>query len=138
MSNRSDEDDLLNALRHPLRRRILRRMADGEETSPRQLAADLRVKLSSVSYHMRVLRNLSAVTPTRTAPVRGSVQHFYRNAVTAPWARQILGLEPGAPGDPPGGADPGEPEPSAAELDEEDAALEDDEEPDEPGPEPEA
>jgi hypothetical protein len=25
-------------------------------------------------------------------PVRGSMQHFYRTAVDAPWARQILGL----------------------------------------------
>ncbi|MEZ5077747.1 MAG: helix-turn-helix domain-containing protein [Solirubrobacterales bacterium] len=111
MSNRSDEEDLLVALRHPLRRRILRRMADGEEASPRGLSSDLRETLSSVSYHVRVLRDCSAITLTRTAPVRGSVQHFYRNAVVATWARQILGLEDGAPGDPPGGdgPEPGQP-----------------------------
>jgi hypothetical protein len=27
-----------------------------------------------------------------TKPARGSVQHFYRSAVDAPWARQVLGL----------------------------------------------
>jgi DNA-binding transcriptional ArsR family regulator len=101
MSHRSDEEDLLIALRHPLRRRILRHIADGEETSPRALSTELRVRLSSVSYHMRVLRRCSAVTMTRTAPVRGSVQHFYRNALVEQWARQVLGLEDGAPGDRP-------------------------------------
>jgi DNA-binding transcriptional ArsR family regulator len=101
MSHRSDEEKLLIALRHPLRRRILRHIADGEETSPRALSGELRVRLSSVSYHMRVLRECSAVTMTRTAPVRGSVQHFYRNAVFEQWARQLLGLEDGAPGDKP-------------------------------------
>lgn len=107
MSNRSeDEENLLNALRHPLRRRILRSMADDEETSPRELSAALREKLSSVSYHVRVLRDCKAILPTRQEPVRGSVQHFYRNAVKATWARQILDLEPGAPGDRPDEDDP--------------------------------
>jgi DNA-binding transcriptional ArsR family regulator len=90
--DRPDDSDLLVALRHPLRRRILREMADGEAVSPRQLSATLRQPLSNVSYHVRVLAERSVVTQVETRPVRGSLQHFYRSAVEAPWARQVLGL----------------------------------------------
>jgi DNA-binding transcriptional ArsR family regulator len=90
--DRPGDDDLLVALRHPLRRRILRLMADGKKRSPRELAAVLRTPLSNVSYHVRVLAETSALTLVETRPSRGSVQHFYRSAVEAPWARQILGL----------------------------------------------
>lgn len=89
---RCEDNDLLVALRHPLRRRILRAMADGAATSPRELAATLQRPLSNVSYHVRVLAERGAITLVATKPSNGSVQHFYRSAVNAPWARQILGL----------------------------------------------
>jgi DNA-binding transcriptional ArsR family regulator len=100
--NRSDDNDLLIALRHPLRREILREMAVEEEISPREIAASLDQPLSNVSYHVRVLAECSAITPVRTKPVRGSMQHFYRSAIEAPWARHVLGLsdsEGGVPGE---------------------------------------
>jgi len=90
--DRPDDNDLLVALRHPLRRRILREMADGKKRSPRELAAVLRTPLSNVSYHVRVLAEKSAVTLVETKPSHGSVLHFYRSAVKTPWAQQILGL----------------------------------------------
>jgi DNA-binding transcriptional ArsR family regulator len=90
--DRPDDNDLLAALRHPLRRRILRLMADGEAVSPRELSAALRQPLSNVSYHVRVLAERGALTLVGTRPTHGSVQHFYRTALEAPWARQILGL----------------------------------------------
>jgi DNA-binding transcriptional ArsR family regulator len=90
--DRPDDNDLLIALRHPLRRRILRAMADGKAISPRELATALRWPLSNVSYHVRVLVDKSAVTLVETKPSGGSVQHFYRSTVEVPWARQILGL----------------------------------------------
>jgi DNA-binding transcriptional ArsR family regulator len=90
--DRSDDNDLLVALRHPLRRRILRAMAGEEAISPRQLAAELHQPLSNVSYHVRVLADCSAVTLVDTTPVRGSMQHFYRPAIEAPWAKAVLGL----------------------------------------------
>lgn len=93
--NRSDDNELLVALRHPLRRRILREMAGEEAISPRELASNLGRPLSNVSYHVRVLADCAAVTLVRTQPVRGSMQHFYCSAIEAPWARQILGLEDG-------------------------------------------
>lgn len=88
----SDDSDLLAALRHPLRRRILQAMTDGKAVSPRELALTLRHPLSNVSYHVRVLAGCGAVTLVETKPVRGSVQHLYRRTVEAPWARQVLGI----------------------------------------------
>jgi DNA-binding transcriptional ArsR family regulator len=107
--DRSDDNDLLAALRHPLRRRILREMADGEAISPRELASALRQPLSNVSYHVRVLVDCAAVTLVETKPARGSLQHFYRTAVNEPWARQVLGLgekNRGGAGESSGGAPP--------------------------------
>jgi DNA-binding transcriptional ArsR family regulator len=91
--NRSDDNDLLVALRHPLRRRILRLMAHEEVISPREISEKLDAPLSNVSYHMRVLADCTAVSLVSTKPVRGSMQHFYSTAIEAPWARVVLGLE---------------------------------------------
>ncbi|HEX5990474.1 MAG TPA: helix-turn-helix domain-containing protein [Solirubrobacterales bacterium] len=90
--DRPIEEDLLTALGHPLRREILRAMADGKPASPRELADALRQPLSNVSYHVRVLVQSKAVTLVRTKPTRGSIQHFYRSTVQAPWAREVLKL----------------------------------------------
>ncbi|HEY2717956.1 MAG TPA: helix-turn-helix domain-containing protein [Solirubrobacterales bacterium] len=90
--DRSDDNDLLTALRHPLRRRILRRMDDRDAISPRELSQMLDEPLSNVSYHVRVLVDCSAVTLVDTQPVRGSMQHFYCSSIDAPWARQVLGI----------------------------------------------
>jgi DNA-binding transcriptional ArsR family regulator len=93
--NRSDENNLLVALRHPLRRRILRLMAREEAISPRELSDALEAPLSNVSYHVRVLADCAAATLVSTKPVRGSMQHFYSTAIEAPWAREVLGLGEG-------------------------------------------
>ena len=90
--NRSDDNDLLVALRHPLRRDILRTMAGEEAISPREVAAILCQPLSNVSYHVRVLADCGAIALVGTKAVRGSMQHFYRAGIEAPWARQVLGL----------------------------------------------
>jgi DNA-binding transcriptional ArsR family regulator len=97
--NRSDDNDLLVALRHPLRREILREMAGEEAISPREIANALEQPLSNVSYHVRVLADCAAVSLVGTKPVRGSMQHFYRTAIEAPWARQVLGLDDGLAGE---------------------------------------
>jgi DNA-binding transcriptional ArsR family regulator len=90
--NRSDDNDLLVALRHPLRRQILRLMLSEEPISPRQLATVLDRPLSNVSYHVRVLADCAAVTLVKTRPVKGSMQHFYRAAIEASWALEVLEL----------------------------------------------
>jgi len=86
-------DDLLNALGHPLRRRILREMATQERSSPRELAAILSEPLSNVSYHVRVLVECDVLELVGTRAVRGSTQHFYRASVEPEWARSALGVE---------------------------------------------
>jgi DNA-binding transcriptional ArsR family regulator len=88
----TDENELLIALRHPLRRQILRTMAATDPISPRQISDELREPLSNVSYHVRVLADCGAVTLVDTEPVRGSMQHFYSPAIDEPWALAVLGL----------------------------------------------
>lgn len=90
--DRPDEEQLLVALGHPLRRRILRAMADGKPTSPRDLSDTLAEPLSNVSYHVRALVQSNAVTLVGTKPARGSIQHFYRSNVQAPWAQEVLSM----------------------------------------------
>ncbi|HVX33763.1 MAG TPA: helix-turn-helix domain-containing protein [Solirubrobacterales bacterium] len=89
---KADDNELLVALRHPLRREILRAMADTDPISPRQVADMLREPLSNVSYHVRVLADCGAVALVETTPVRGSMQHFYSPTVDEPWALAVLGL----------------------------------------------
>lgn len=86
-------DDLLTALGHPLRRRILREMSTRERSSPRELAETLSEPLSNVSYHVRVLAGCDALELVGTRAVRGSTQHFYRATVEPEWARSALGIE---------------------------------------------
>lgn len=99
--NRSDDNDLLVALRHPLRRDILRAMAGEEAISPREISTALQQPLSNVSYHVRVLAECGAVALVGTKPVRGSMQHFYCASIEAPWALEVLGMN-GQKADPPG------------------------------------
>jgi DNA-binding transcriptional ArsR family regulator len=83
-------EKLLVALRHPLRRQILRDMGDKDRISPRELSERLRQPLSNVSYHVRVLADCGAIALVDTAPVRGSMQHFYSPEIEEPWALQMI------------------------------------------------
>jgi DNA-binding transcriptional ArsR family regulator len=86
--------ELLVALRHELRRKILRAMVEEDPVSPRRLAEVLHEPLSNVSYHVRVLADdCGAIELVDTAEVRGSMQHFYSSRVEEPWALAVLGIE---------------------------------------------
>src|SRR3954465_10737868 len=65
----------LQGFGHPLRIRALV-LLEGE-SSPRELAELLDAPLGVVSYHVRMLRDYGLVKCTRTAPVRGALQHYY-------------------------------------------------------------
>jgi DNA-binding transcriptional ArsR family regulator len=93
-TDHSVESQLLIALRHPLRRDILKDMVGEEAISPREIANRIRQPLSNVAYHVRVLAECEAIALVRTQPVRGSMQHFYRFAIEASWACEVLGLVP--------------------------------------------
>jgi DNA-binding transcriptional ArsR family regulator len=72
-------DRILKALNHPIRRRILRTLAD-HPGSASSLAEEFGLELSSVSYHLnRVLADgCDAVELVETIPRRGSVEKIYR------------------------------------------------------------
>jgi DNA-binding transcriptional ArsR family regulator len=83
-------DNLLAALNHPLRRRILRALDDRKTASPAELAKSLAEPLTKVSYHVRILAERGALAPVGTRSVRGAVEHFYSSIVEAEWARSAL------------------------------------------------
>ena len=72
------ERDFVKALGHPLRLRLLETIIENGEESPVRLARQLDQPLSTVSRHIRMLRDLGFVELTRTEPRRGTVERFYR------------------------------------------------------------
>jgi DNA-binding transcriptional ArsR family regulator len=83
---------LAKALSHPLRRRVLERFIDEGEASPNEVAKQLGAPLSTVSYHVHILRDLQCIELVRTEPRRGAVEHYYRSALEllledAQWSR---------------------------------------------------
>ncbi|HMI81311.1 MAG TPA: helix-turn-helix domain-containing protein [Solirubrobacterales bacterium] len=99
MAKRDKDQALLDALRHPLRRDLLRRyMESKKKLSPRELATLENKSLSLVSYHVRELVRLGAVEIADTKQVRGSVQHFYlatARVKRSPLVRAALGMAQG-------------------------------------------
>lgn len=90
VQNHIDNHALLNALKHPTRRQILRTMSQEETTSPRELAERLEQPLGNLSYHVRVLVKYGALELVREQKVRGATQHFYRPAIRAGWVYSLL------------------------------------------------
>ena len=75
--------DLINAISHPLRRRILRLLADlGDQSSPTKIAKQFDLHVGLVGYHVRVLQRLGAVELTDEGMVRGAVEHFYKTTIS--------------------------------------------------------
>ena len=71
------EGNLVRALGHPLRARAL--ASFNERTcSPKEIAAELGVPVSKLSYHVKVLRECGCIELVSTAPRRGATEHFYK------------------------------------------------------------
>jgi DNA-binding transcriptional ArsR family regulator len=69
---------LIWAIAHPLRRRILRTLAESKEShSPTWLADTLNLPLSTTAYHVTILRKFGAVELADEQMARGAVEHFY-------------------------------------------------------------
>lgn len=77
------ERDYVRALGHPLRLRLLETILEDGEQSPVGLARRLDQPLSTVSRHIRMLRDMGFVELVRTEPRRGSVERFYKAASLA-------------------------------------------------------
>lgn len=83
-AKRRKADPTLGALvAHPLRCNLLLRFADRTASSV-ELAHEMRVELSNVSYHVRALLKAGAIEEVSQRQVRGSVETFYR-ATSSPW-----------------------------------------------------
>lgn len=72
-----DGEAMVFALKHPLRRKLLRGYAD-DVGSPTELAQRLGEDLHQVAYHSRALDFYGVIELVETRPSRGSTQHFYR------------------------------------------------------------
>lgn len=69
-------------LTHPLRYKCLILLTE-KVASPAELARDLGVDVSDLSYHIRVLRECNAIELVDSIPGPTAVQHFYRAAYRA-------------------------------------------------------
>ncbi|MGN6257171.1 MAG: winged helix-turn-helix domain-containing protein [Solirubrobacterales bacterium] len=97
MAKQEPNQALLDALRNPLRRSLLRRYVESAEMlSPKELASLEKKSLSGVSYHVRVLAKCGAIEEAGDRRVRGSIEHFYLPTdlvKETPWVLATLGLE---------------------------------------------
>ena len=74
---RPSHDDLVKALNHPLRVKILTILTQ-RVSCPKEMSVELEADLSDVSYHTRRLCELGLVELVSEEPVRGAVRHFYK------------------------------------------------------------
>ena len=97
MAKHDPNQALLDALRNPLRRNLLRRLVDsGERLSPRELAQLEEQPLSSVSYHVSRLAELGAIETAGDVQIGSSVVYLYRATARVseiPEVLAALGLE---------------------------------------------
>jgi DNA-binding transcriptional ArsR family regulator len=77
------DSNIVKALSHPLRLRILTRLNEGV-ASPNEMSKEFEESLPLVSYHVRILRELDCIELVRTTPRRGAIEHHYR-ALTRPF-----------------------------------------------------
>src|SRR3954471_2524069 len=71
------DSNIVKALSHPLRMRILTRLNEGV-ASPNEMAKEFGESLPLVSYHVRILRELQCIELVKTTPRRGAIEHHYR------------------------------------------------------------
>ena len=85
------------ALSHPLRVAILMRMNSPlREMSPSEYAKETDEILANCSYHFRQLRDFGLIEETRTRPVRGATEHFYKPVKKAMAWKETYGAMPDA------------------------------------------
>jgi DNA-binding transcriptional ArsR family regulator len=101
--SRALDEQLIKALAHPLRWRIVEILVEQGEASPVKLSRLLDEPLATVSHHTRVLRDTGCIELTRTEPRRGAVEHYYRALLPAffddeQWAQVPVMLRRGLAG----------------------------------------
>jgi DNA-binding transcriptional ArsR family regulator len=74
--------DLVAAIGHPLRRRILRLLRDSDDPrSPSKMAKALGEPLGTTAYHVRVLDKVGALEDAGEQQVRGAVESFFVSTI---------------------------------------------------------
>src|SRR5215218_1133634 len=71
------QEALAKALSHSVRAQALT-LLTSRTASPKEIADELDQKLTTVSYHVRVLERLGLIELVEEESIRGSVAHFYR------------------------------------------------------------
>jgi DNA-binding transcriptional ArsR family regulator len=69
--------DLVKALAHPLRAKMLYELQE-REASPKDLSKQFGVPLANVAYHIQVLRKLKLIRLVKKTPRRGAIEHRYK------------------------------------------------------------
>lgn len=75
-----DDARWIAALNHPLRRHILRILAETETASATEIARRKELRLGNVAYHVKVLADLEVLELVHQRKVRGASEKFYRSA----------------------------------------------------------
>jgi len=93
----AQDNAFVAALNHSIRRALLKLYLENDDPlSPKELAELTGEKLSTISYHVRVLADKNAIELAEEEPVRGSVAHFYRVSPLTKrtqWVLQSLDVE---------------------------------------------
>jgi DNA-binding transcriptional ArsR family regulator len=84
--------ELISAVSHPLRRRILFAYAQGtvECASARELAAALGQRVGQVDYHLKTLAKGEILRSVRGGPEAGEAHCGWALGVEAQWLRLVL------------------------------------------------
>jgi DNA-binding transcriptional ArsR family regulator len=74
---------LIQALNHPLRRKLLRALHSSDDArSPVQLSKMTGEDLSSIDYHIKILVSMGAAVKTGDRQVRGARENFFLSKVS--------------------------------------------------------
>jgi DNA-binding transcriptional ArsR family regulator len=80
--NGQRREELITALNHLTRRRILRLLLDRQQRlSATEVAEELDMPLGDASYHVGILRDLRTVKRVGRRQVRGALQRFYKATI---------------------------------------------------------
>lgn len=71
------EAEIAQALKHPLRRKLLKTFVPGRLLSPAEAASSMGESLSDVSYHVRVLVGYRFLLLRAKEQVRGAEKNYY-------------------------------------------------------------
>ncbi len=104
--------DMVRALSHPLRRRVLAALR-GRAASPVELAREFGEGIGTVSYHVRMLADAKLIELVEERPRRGATEHFYIAAglAGASWTRGSPSVVEHRPGPVAGDPQPSDPAP---------------------------